>query len=523
MTSSKYAHPVAGVQEWIGLGVMCLPTAFIAADAFMLMLALPHIVVGVGADGFEQLWIADVYGIVLGSLLITMGGLGDRIGRRRLFLIGVAGFGIASLVAAYATDPGMLIAGRALLGMTSAAIIPSTLGLIRTMFSDPKQMGVAFGIWGALYTVGAVLGLVTGGILLAHFWWGSVFLANVPAVLVALVLGPMVLPKQREADAGRPDWPSSLLSLAAILLAVWGVKGVSRDGWELLPIAAIVLGAALGALFVHRQRVLSRPLLDLGLFRIRRFATPLLTMFLQAVLTGTVLFLLMLHFQLVQNLTPLQAGLSLAPGLVLSSLGAPVVGTLARRFRPAHLMAGGQVLVIAGLLLVIVAGSTGATSLLVVGFALWSLGGAPLLAVGMTLMVGSAPPERAGAAASMPQVSAELGNAVGVAVVGSAAVALYHGQMAGSLPPAVPAEAAATAGQSIANAAEVAGNLPPDLAHLVLEQAGQSFTTSLQAVAGFTVLVLVGVVALIINRLRGVPPLGQEDLGTQAGSAGADR
>ncbi|GAB3473515.1 MFS transporter [Amycolatopsis cihanbeyliensis] len=521
--TAKYAQPVAGVQEWTGLGVMCLATLFIAADAFVLMLALPHVAVGVAADGIEQLWIADIYGIVLGSLLITMGGLGDRIGRRRLFLVGAAGFGAASLIAAYATDPGTLIAARALLGMASAAVIPSTLGLIRTMFRDPKQMGVAFGIWASFYTIGAVLGLLVGGVLLANFWWGSVFLANVPAVVVVLALGSLVLPKNRDVDAGRPDWISSLLSLAAILPAVWGVKEASRDGWEPLPIAAIVVGVLLGVAFVRRQRALSRPLLDLSLFRNRSFSIPLLAMFIQAVLTGTVLLLLMLDFQLVQGLTPLQAGLSLAPGLVLSSLCAPVVGVLARRFRPAYLIACGEALVIAGLVLVIVAGTTSGPALFIAGFALWSAGGSPLLAVGMTLMVGSAPPERAGAASSMPQVSAELGNGIGVAVVGSVAVALYHAQMTDSLPPEVPAETAATASQSIANAAQASADLPPDLAQVVFSQAREAFTSSLQVVTGFTAVVLAGVIALIVSRLRHVRPLGQEEpAGQEESSPAAD-
>ncbi len=509
--TTQSAQPVTRVQEWAGLGVMCLATLFVAADAFVLMLALPHVAVGVGADGIEQLWIADIYAIMLGSLLITMGGLGDRIGRRRLFLIGVAGFGVASVMAAYAVEPTMLIAARALLGMASAAAIPSTLGLIRTMFRDPKRMGLAFGIWASFYTVGAVLGLVIGGVLLANFWWGSVFLVNVPAVALVLIVGPLVLPKNREVEGGRPDWSSSLLSLGAILPTVWGVKEVSRDGWELLPIAALAVGVAFGTAFVRRQRKLTRPLLDLSLFRNRSFSIPLLAMFIQAVLTGTVMLLLMLDFQLVQGLTPLQAGLSLAPGLILSSLCAPVVGVLARRFRPAYLMACGEALVIVGMVLVFLGGNTNGTALFILGFALWSAGGSPLLAVGMTLMVGSAPPERAGAASSMPQVSAELGNGIGVAVVGSVAVALYHASMTDSLPPEVPADAAATAGQSIANAAETAATLPPDLAAVVFEHAREAFTGSLQAVTAFTAVALAGVILLIVARLRHVKPFGQED------------
>nr|WP_042180154.1 MFS transporter [Kibdelosporangium sp. MJ126-NF4]CEL14227.1 Transmembrane transport protein [Kibdelosporangium sp. MJ126-NF4]CTQ88595.1 Transmembrane transport protein [Kibdelosporangium sp. MJ126-NF4] len=509
--TSNYAPPVARLREWIGLGVMCLATLFIAADSFVLMLALPHIAAGLNADGIDQLWIADIYGFVVGSLLITMGGLGDRVGRRRLLLIGAACFGVASLLSAYAGSPVALIVARALLGVASAAMVTSTLGLIRTMFQEPKQMGVAFGLWASSYTIGAVMGLLVGGVLLADFWWGSAFLINVPAALIVLILGPLVLPKHRGEVTGKPDWISSLLSLAAILPAVWGVKEASRDGWQLLPIAAILLGVLLGIAFIRRQRSLSTPLLDLSLFRNPKFTTPLLALFIQALLTGAVLLFVMLDFQLVEGLTPLQAGLALAPGLVLSSLCAPVVGALARRIRPAYLIACGEALVIAGLVLVILAGSFSSPVLFITGFALWSAGGSPLLAVGMTLMVGSAPPEKAGAASSMPQVSAELGNSIGVAVIGSIGVALYNARMTDSLPSQVPPDVADAASQSIANAAQSAAGLPPDLARIVLDNAREAFTGSLQLITGFTAFVLVGVVAMILVRLRRVRPLGSED------------
>ncbi|MBE1461897.1 MFS transporter [Kibdelosporangium phytohabitans] len=509
--TSNYAPPVARMREWIGLGVMCIATLFIAADSFVLMLALPHIAAGLNADGIDQLWIADIYGFVLGSLLITMGGLGDRVGRRRLLLVGAACFGIASLVSAYAGSPAALIAARALLGLASAAMVTSILGLIRTMFQQPKQMGVAFGMWASSYTIGAVVGLMVGGVLLADYWWGSAFLINVVAALIVLALGPLTLPKQRGESTGKPDWISSLLSLAAILPAVWGVKEASRDGWQLLPIAAILLGVLFGVAFIRRQRSLATPLLDLSLFRNPKFTTPLLALFVQALLTGAVLLFVMLDFQLVEGLTPLQAGLALAPGLVLSSLCAPVVGALARRIRPAYLIAGGETLVITGLVLVILAGSFSSPVMFITGFALWSAGGSPLLAVGMTLMVGSAPPEKAGVASSMPQVSAELGNSIGVAVIGSVGVALYNARMTDSLPPQVPSDVAAAASQSIANAAQSAAGLPPDLAQIVLDHARSAFTGSLQLITGFTALVLVGVLTMIVVKLRQVRPLGSEE------------
>ena len=509
------APPAAGTREWIGLGVMCLATLLVASDAFVLLQALPHIGAGLGADGIEQLWVADIYGIMLGGFLMTMGGLGDRIGRRKLLLIGATAFGAASLLAAFSTSPEMLIAARGLLGVAGATLAPSTLGLIRNMFRDPRQMGVAVGIWASFFTIGAVVGLMVGGILLANFWWGSVFLMAPIVAAILVVVGRVVLPEFKNPDAPRPDYFSSVLSLAAILPAVYGVKELSRDGWQAVPVIAILVGVFFGVAFVRRQKKLTNPLLDLSLFKLRNFSVPLLALFLQAAFTGTVLLFIMQHFQLVEGLTAWQAGLALVPGMVLSSLFSPIAAVLARRFRPAYLIACGEVIVIVGLLLIILSGASGNPALLIIGFAIWSIGGTPLLAVGMTLIVGSAPPEKAGSASSMPQISNEVGTAIGVATVGSLGVAIYHSQVVDKLPTQLPAEAADAASQSIANAMGVAMALPPEVAGTVLAAARTAYTSSMQVVTGLTAAVLVGVIALVLTRLRKVRPLGQEELAVE--------
>jgi DHA2 family multidrug resistance protein-like MFS transporter len=493
---------------------MCLATLLVASDAFVLLQALPHIGAGLAADGIEQLWMADIYGIMLGGFLMTMGGLGDRIGRRKLLLIGAGAFGLASLAAAFSTTPEMLIVARGLLGVAGATLAPSTLGLIRNMFRDPRQMGVAIGVWASFFTIGAVAGLMVGGVLLANFWWGSVFLMAPIVAAVLIVVGGAILPEFRNPDAPRPDWFSSILSLCAILPAVYGVKELSRNGWEVLPVVAILVGIAFGVVFVRRQRWLSTPLLDLALFKLRNFSVPLLALFLHSAFTGTVLLFIMQHFQLVEGLTPWKAGLALVPGMVMSSLCAPFAAVLARRFRPAYLIASGEIVVILGLLLVFLSGAYGSTALLIVGFAVWSMGGTPILAVGMTLIVGSAPPEKAGSASSMPQISNEVGTAIGVGTVGSIGVAFYHAQVVDTLPAELPAEAAGAASQSIANAMGTASALPPDLAGAVVSAAQEAYTSSMQLVTGITAAVLVGVIGFVVVRLRRVRPLGQEELGT---------
>lgn len=498
-------------RDWIGLGVLCLATLMVAFDTFVLLLAFPQLSAQLGADGVQQLWIADIYGFMLGGFLITMGSLGDRIGRRRLLLAGAACFGLAEVASAWATSPGMLIAARALLGIAGAALAPSILGLIRSMFRDPRQLGVAISAWASCFTLGAIVGLLGGGVLLERYWWGSAFLLGLPLMVALLIVGPLVLPEQRDPEAHRPDWLSSLLSLAAVLSVVYGVKELARYGWRVVPLLAIGVGVVFAVMFLRRQRRLPRPLLDLRLFRNRRFTVPLIALLLHSSLTGAVLLFITQHFQIVDGLSPWQAGLALAPGMLLSAIFTPLAAVLAQRIRPAILIAAGEMIVVVGLVLVMLSRFESGPALLIVGFGVWAIGGTPLLAVGMAMIIGSAPPESAGSASAMPQISNEMGNAVGVATVGSLGVAFYHAQVAGAFPDSVPGDVAQIASQSIAGAAGAASELPPELAAAVLEVAGPAFTDSLVLIAGVAAVVVLGIIGLFVSRLRAVPPVGQED------------
>ncbi|MBX6722659.1 MAG: MFS transporter, partial [Dactylosporangium sp.] len=255
-------RPRAGRRQWAGLAVLALPTLLVSIDVFVMLLALPRLSADLGADATQQLGIMDIYGFMVSGFLITMGNLGDRIGRRRLLMAGAAGFGLASLAAAFATSPGMLIAARGLLGVAGATLAPSTLALISTMFRDPRQRSLAIGVWLVCFMGGATIGPVVGGAMLANFWWGSVFLLGVPAMALLLVLGPLVLPEDRNPDAVPPDLLSVALSLAAILPVIYGLKELARHGWQPLPAAALAAGGALGVVFARRQRALAHPLLD---------------------------------------------------------------------------------------------------------------------------------------------------------------------------------------------------------------------------------------------------------------------
>src|SRR5690348_11620005 len=267
----------AGRREWIGLAVIALPCLLYSMDLTVLNLAVPSLTVDLKPTSTQLLWIIDIYGFLVAGSLITMGTLGDRIGRRRLLLIGAVAFGAASVLAAFSRSAATLIASRAVLGLAGATLAPSTMSLIRNMFLDPHQRSVAIGVWISSYSAGAVIGPPVGGLLLEHFWWGSVFLVSVPMMVLVLVLGPILLPEFRDPDAGRPDPLSAVMSVAAVLGVIYGLKQIAAHGLSVLPVLSIVAGLGVGALFVRRQRHLDDPLIDLRLFKAPAFSASLAT------------------------------------------------------------------------------------------------------------------------------------------------------------------------------------------------------------------------------------------------------
>ena len=264
--------PRATRRDWIGLAVIALPCMLYSMDLTVLNLAVPHLSADLEPSAAELLWIVDIYGFLVAGSLITMGTLGDRIGRRRLLLIGAAAFGIGSVLAAFSKSAGMLIATRALLGVAGATLAPSTLSLIRNMFLDAGQRTFAIGVWVTSYSVGGAIGPLLGGVLLQYFWWGSVFLIGVPVMLLLLALGPVLLPEFRDPEAGRLDVLSAALSLAAVLGVLYGLKRLAEGGHGWPPVLAIAAGLALGLAFVRRQGRLADPLIDLRLFRAPGFS-----------------------------------------------------------------------------------------------------------------------------------------------------------------------------------------------------------------------------------------------------------
>jgi MFS transporter, DHA2 family, multidrug resistance protein len=333
--------PRAGRREWIGLAVIALPCLLYSMDLTVLNLAIPALSAELHPSSAQLLWIVDIYGFLVAGSLMTMGTLGDRIGRRRLLLFGAAAFGVGSVLAAFSTSASMLIATRALLGLAGATLAPSTLSLIRNMFLDPGQRSFAIGVWVSSYSAGAAIGPLVGGVLLDRFWWGSVFLIAVPVMVLLLAVGPFLLPEFRDPDAGRTDVTSALLSMVCVLAIIYGVKQLAQDGPIMLTTLAIVVGVVVGIAFVHRQRVLDDPLIDLRLFRLPAFSVSLAAYALGTFVAFGIFVFIGQYLQLVLGLTPLRAGIATMPFAIAFIVGSLVTPRIARRFRPAYVMAAG--------------------------------------------------------------------------------------------------------------------------------------------------------------------------------------
>ncbi len=492
----------AGRREWLGLAVIALACVLYVMDLTVLHLAVPALSADLQPSSAQMLWIIDIYGFMVAGALITMGSLGDRIGRRRLLLIGAAAFGVTSVLAAFSTSPEMLIVARALLGLSGATLAPSTLSLIRSMFHDPRQRSTAIGIWITSFSAGAAIGPVLGGVVLEFFWWGAVFLLNVPVMVALLVLGPRLLPEYRDPNAGRADLPSAALSLAAMLALVYGLKQVAQDGVTPTALVTALAGLALGLVFVRRQRRLVDPLIDLSLFRIPAFSAALATYGIGIfVVFGGFLFIPQ-YLQLVLGMTPLEAGLWTLPWALSFIVGSNVTPILARRIDPAWLMGGGLVLAALGfgVLLGIDAGS--GLTLIVLGSIAFSLGMSPAFTLTNDLIIGSAPPERAGAAAGVSETAAEVGGALGIAVLGSIGVAVYRRGVDDVLPGTLSAEEAEAAQGTLGGALEVSAGLPAASGDVLVTAAEAAFTTGLHLGALIAAIASLALAVFVLARGR---------------------
>ncbi|MFB9723982.1 MFS transporter [Planobispora longispora] len=491
-------------RKWGTLVIACLAMLMLSVDLTVLHLATPMLTADLNPSAPQLLWIADVYGFALAGLLVTMGNLGDRIGRRRLLLIGTAAFGAASLVTAYAPNAELLIAARALLGVAGATIMPSTLSLIRNVFTDSKERTTAVGVWSSIGAAGFALGPVVGGALLNEFWWGSVFLVNVPVVLVILLTGLAVLPESRNPNPGRIDPVSVPLSVIGVIAFIYALKEAAHGGVGQAPvIVATVLGVVTLAVFVRRQTRLAEPLIDVRLFRNRAFSasvgSAMIAMF--AMLSMSLIFAQ--YFQLVLGWSPLTAGLAGLPGGVGAGIGGAAAAPLISRLGRAGVVALGMALAAAGFALYSRTGLELDYAYLVVAMIITSTGIGLTFAVVNDTIIASAPRERAGAAAAISETATEMGGALGIAVLGTVLNSAYSAGL--TLPAGLPAGVAVPAGETLSAALSAAATLPSDLASALTAAARQAFVDGMQTTVLTGAGILLVLSAAALYALRGVP------------------
>ncbi|MGY0499930.1 MFS transporter [Nocardia sp. FBN12] len=486
----------AGTRQWLGLAVLLLPTVLLFLTMTVLFLATPYIAADLSPSSGQLLWINDIYGFVMAGFLVTMGTLGDRLGRRRLLLAGAVLFGIASIVAAFAPGPELLIAARAVMGLGASAVMPATLSLITTMFRDDRQRATAIGLWAASVSAGVALGPLLGGLMLASLWWGASMLIGVPVMVLVVLAVPVLIPEYRAPLAGRLDPISVALSLAALLPFVYGVKKLAESGIAAESVLTLLAGVLFAVVFVRRQLRLADPLLDVRLFANRTFSGSLGVYMLAAIALGGVYLLFTQYLQLVAAQSPLAAGLWILPaalGLVIVSTVTPA---LARRIRPAYLIAAGLTVSAIGYLVLTQVASEAGLPLLIVGFYILYPGIAPAMALIPGLVIGAAPAEKAGAASAVNSTASDLGVASGVALLGSVGAAIYRADMS---------DAEGAAAETLPGALSSAQSLPADLADSVIAAAREAFTNGLNAAALTAAVLSAAGAVLAVALLRRIP------------------
>ncbi|WBB52217.1 MFS transporter [Verrucosispora sp. WMMD573] len=493
-------HP----RRWAILGVLVISLLVVVLDNTILNVALRTLadpVHGLGASQGELEWSINSYTLVFAGLLFTFGVLGDRAGRRRMLLIGLVLFGLASLLSAYAQTPGQLIAARALMGLGGAAIMPATLSIISNVF-DPRERGRAIGIWAGAVGLAVAIGPVLGGLLLEHYWWGSVFLINVPVVALGVALVALLVPESRDPEPGRVDAVGVLLSVIGLVALTYGIIDGGEHGFGRPVVWASILGGvAVLAWFVRHERRSSHPALDVRLFRVPRFAAPVAMIGLVFFAAMGVMFFSSFYLQLVRGYSPLETGLLFLPFAVAQLVFAPRSATMVRRY-------GSRAVSVVGLVLTSVA--LGAFAfvdaatpiwLVLVAFFLQGVGMANIMPPATESIMSALPREKAGVGSAISNTIRQVAAALGVAVIGSVLAAGYRNGIEPALVDLPPA-ADEAASESLAGAYAAAGQLGPAGPQLIAA-ANDSFVSAMHLSAALAALVAAAGILVALRFMSG--------------------
>lgn len=498
MTTTQTPQLRAGRREWAGLAVLMIPVLLISIDNTVLGFAIPAISTGLHPTGTQLLWIVDIYALMLAGLLVAMGSIGDRVGRRRLLIIGAAGFGAASLLAAFSTSAEMLIIARALLGIFGATLMPSTLSLIRNVFAHEEDRRIAIATWAAMFSGGAALGPILGGVLIEHFHWGSIFFINLPLIVLFIPAAIWLLPESRDPNPGRLDPFSIILSMLALAPLVFAIKHAMGSGVDLLFWASLSVALGAGSSFVLRQLALPTPMLDVRLFTDKVFTSAVASNLLSVMGLAGFLYFGTQLLQLVLGLSPVEAALVLIPGLATSIAAGYLVVPIVARLQPRVVVPAALALNALGMGIVAFTPEHSVPGM-VLAFLILGIGLGAAEVVTNDLILSAVPAHKAGAASAISETAYEFGSVMGTTVLGGLSTFVYGSALKSAIGDKASGAQYDTLGSALEHAAEVGGRS----ANMITEAAVESFEYGVQWAAGAAVVLVVIAAVLTSFGLKG--------------------